>query len=84
MNTRVNLLYFIEILCDLSPKAGFNGYIDMIKEDLFQIVNSVAPSDGTGAANTGTVRRVRFHCRSSSKVLTQYIENICIFQANGQ
>ena len=59
MNTRVNLLYFIEILCDLGSKQGFDGYMNMIRKDLFPIIENVVPADGSGVANVGTARRVR-------------------------
>ncbi|KAI5811257.1 CTD kinase subunit gamma CTK3-domain-containing protein [Peziza echinospora] len=58
MNTRVNLLYFIEILCETGTRQSFDGYLKMIRQDLFPIIETVVPSDGSGAANTGTVRRV--------------------------
>jgi len=58
MNTRVNLLYFIEILCDLGSKQGFDGYMNMIRKDLFPIIENVVPADGSGVANVGTARRV--------------------------
>lgn len=58
MNTRVNMLYFIEVLCELSLKAEYTGYVKMIQRDLLQIVDTVVPNDPEGAANVGTVRKV--------------------------
>lgn len=58
MNTRVNMLYFIEVLCELSLKADYTGYVKMIQRDLLQIVDTVVPNDPEGAANVGTVRKV--------------------------
>ena len=58
MNTRVNMLYFIEVLCEHSTKAGYSGYTNMIRRDILQIVDTVVPNDSEGAANVGTVRKV--------------------------
>lgn len=60
MNTRVNMLYFIEVLCELSMKTEYQGYVKMIQRDLLQIVDTVVPNDPEGAANVGTVRKVGF------------------------
>lgn len=60
MNTRVNMLYFIEVLCELSLKVDYAGYVKMIQRDLLQIVDTVVPNDPEGAANVGTVRKVCF------------------------
>lgn len=61
MNTRVNLLYFVEVLCDQGTKQSFDGYTNMIRKDLLPIFESVAPVDGSGVANVGTARRVCLH-----------------------
>jgi len=58
MNTRVNMLYFIEVLCDHSLKADYGGYTDMIRRDILQVVDAVVPNNSEGAANVGTVRKV--------------------------
>ncbi|KAH0614680.1 uncharacterized protein H6S33_000316 [Morchella sextelata] len=58
MNTRVNMLYFIEVLCDMSMKTEYRGYVKMIQRDLIQIVDTVVPNDPEGAANVGTVRKI--------------------------
>lgn len=65
MNTRVNLLYFVEVLCDQGTKQSFDGYTKMIRKDLLPIFESVAPVDGSGVANVGTARRVCFHISAS-------------------
>lgn len=57
MNTRVNLLYFIEVLCEQGSKTGFDGYTNMVRKDLLPIFDAVAPADGSGVANVGTARR---------------------------
>ena len=73
MNTRVNLLYFIEVLCDIGNKQGFDGYMDMVRKDLFPIIENVVPRDRSGVANVGTARRVSFthtHTHTLSLSLT--------------
>lgn len=59
MNTRINILYFIESLCDQSLAASYTSYIKMIQRDLSLIIDAVAPDDQVGAANAETARKVR-------------------------
>ncbi|KAF8472104.1 CTD kinase subunit gamma CTK3-domain-containing protein [Kalaharituber pfeilii] len=74
MNTRVNLLYFIEVLCETGTKQGFDGYMDMIRKDLFNIIENVVPRDGSGVANVGTARRVMGNLLEKS-VINQSTKN---------
>jgi CTD kinase subunit gamma len=60
MNTRVNILYFIETLCEQSLKADYAAYVKMIQRDLRTIVDAVAPNDPEGAANAETVKKVLY------------------------
>ena len=59
MNVRVNILYFIESLCEQSLKADYPAYVAMIQRDLGTIIDAVAPNDPVGAANAETARKVR-------------------------
>jgi CTD kinase subunit gamma len=58
MNVRVNVLYFIENLCEQSLKADYPAYVKMIQRDLHLIVDAVASNDPEGAANAETVKKV--------------------------
>ncbi|KAL2872722.1 CTD kinase subunit gamma [Aspergillus lucknowensis] len=58
MNNRANILYFIEHFCEMATKEGHLPYVRMIQRDIFRVVDSVAPADGSGAANVKHVRRV--------------------------
>ncbi|KAL5340728.1 CTD kinase subunit gamma CTK3-domain-containing protein [Aspergillus crustosus] len=58
MNNRANILYFIEQFCDMATKEDHVPYVRMIQRDIFRVVDSVAPADGSGAANVKHVRRV--------------------------
>ncbi len=58
MNNRANIMYFIEHLCDMANKEGHLDFIKMMQRDIFLVVDAVAPSDGSGAANVKVVRRV--------------------------
>ncbi|ORX92051.1 CTD kinase subunit gamma CTK3-domain-containing protein [Clohesyomyces aquaticus] len=57
-NTRANILYFLEALCDLSQKEGYMAYVRMLQRDILRIIDVVVPGDGSGAANVKVVRRV--------------------------
>ncbi|KAL4785204.1 CTD kinase subunit gamma CTK3-domain-containing protein [Aspergillus varians] len=58
MNNRANILYFIEQFCEMATKEDHVPYVRMIQRDILRVVDSVAPSDGSGAANVKHVRRV--------------------------
>ncbi len=58
MNNRANIMYFIEHLCDMSQKENHLDFIRMMQRDILRVVDAVAPSDGSGAANVKVVRRV--------------------------
>ncbi|KAF3482734.1 uncharacterized protein GIQ15_02058 [Arthroderma uncinatum] len=58
MNTRANIIYFIEHLADMATKENHLEFVRMIQRDILRIVDAVAPADGSGAANVKHVRRV--------------------------
>lgn len=58
MNNRANIMYFIEHLCTTAQKDSHLGFVRMMQRDILRIVDAVAPSDGSGAANVKVVRRV--------------------------
>lgn len=58
MNNRANMIYFIEHLCDVATKENHLEFVRMVQRDILQIVDAVAPPDGSGAANVKHVRRV--------------------------
>lgn len=59
MNNRANIMYFIEHLCDLAQREGHVEFVRMMERDIVRVIDAVAPSDGSGAANVKVVRRVR-------------------------
>ncbi|EEU46582.1 uncharacterized protein NECHADRAFT_100194 [Fusarium vanettenii 77-13-4] len=58
MNTRANIMYFIEHFLDLAQRDGHTDYIRMMQRDIIRVVDAVAPDDGSGAANVKVVRKV--------------------------
>ena len=59
MNNRANIMYFIEHLCDMAQRENHMNFVRMMQKDILMVVDAVAPSDGSGAANVKVVRRVR-------------------------
>lgn len=53
-------MYFIEHLCDMAQRENHLDFVRMIQRDILRVVDAVAPSDGSGAANVKVVRRVSF------------------------
>ncbi|KAG5513553.1 hypothetical protein PMAC_000985 [Pneumocystis sp. 'macacae'] len=70
LNSRVNIIYFLETLCDYSYKNGCNSYISMIRKDIIKIVRAVAPPGPQGAANISAVRKVIENLKNKA-----YIDN---------
>ncbi|KAI9815507.1 MAG: hypothetical protein M1827_002641 [Pycnora praestabilis] len=58
MNTRANIMYFIEHLCDMAQQQNHLDFVRMMQRDILRVVDAVAPEDGSGAANVKVVRRV--------------------------
>lgn len=58
MNTRANIMYFIEHFLDMAQRDGHSDYIRMMQRDIIRVVDAVAPDDGSGAANVKVVRKV--------------------------
>lgn len=57
MNTRANIMYFIEHFLDLAQQ-GHAEYVRMMQRDIIRVVDAVAPDDGSGATNVKVVRKV--------------------------
>lgn len=58
MNTRANIMYFIEHFLELAD-GGHSDYVRMMQRDIIRVVDAVAPDDGSGATNVKVVRKVR-------------------------
>lgn len=58
MNTRANIMSFIEHFCEMATKEDHLPYVRMMQRDILRVVDAVVPPDGTGAANVKHVRRV--------------------------
>jgi CTD kinase subunit gamma len=58
MNTRANIMYFIEHFCEMATKENHLPYIRMMQRDILRVVDAVVPPDGSGGANVKHVRRV--------------------------
>lgn len=71
-------MYFIEHLCDMAQRENHLDFVRMMQRDILRVVDAVAPSDGSGAANVKVVRRVRlslqfFYCATHSHSPTLYL-----------
>lgn len=83
MNTRANIMFFIEQLLDMATKEGHDNYVKMIQRDIIRIVEAVAPEHRTGAANVGILRLVgHFYLTARSLhfiFVLRVLENIQLF-----
>ncbi|KAI0127536.1 CTD kinase subunit gamma CTK3-domain-containing protein [Xylariales sp. AK1849] len=59
MNTRANIMYFIEPFLELAQRDQTkNDYVRRMQRDIIRVVDAVCPEDGSGAANVKVVRKV--------------------------
>ena len=67
MNTRANIMYFLEPFLDLAHDLH-HDYVRMMQRDIIRVVDAVAPDDGSGATNVKVVREVGpWHSRGAGK-----------------
>lgn len=48
----------VETICDMARRESHMGFVRMMQRDILRVVDAVAPSDGSGAANVKVVRTV--------------------------
>ncbi|KAL2136301.1 hypothetical protein VTI74DRAFT_4335 [Chaetomium olivicolor] len=76
MNTRANIMYFIEHFLDMANKDGYDDYVRMMQRDIIRVVDAVAPDDGSGAANIKVVKKVLQALQSKSLLEAQAVTQI--------
>ncbi|KAF3770354.1 hypothetical protein M406DRAFT_35219 [Cryphonectria parasitica EP155] len=76
MNTRANIMYFIEHFLEMAQKDGHVDYVRMLQRDIIRVVDAVAPDDGSGAANVKVVRRVLQGLQSKNFLAAQTVDEI--------
>lgn len=76
MNSRANIMYFIEHLCDMAQRENHLDFVRMMQRDILRVVDAVAPSDGSGAANVKVVRRVLAGLQTKSILLPDTVLEI--------
>ncbi|KAK9772612.1 putative CID domain-containing protein [Seiridium cardinale] len=77
MNTRANIMYFIEPFLELAEKErNGNDYIRRMQRDIIRVVDAVCPEDGSGAANVKVVRKVLRGLMSKGFLLEQTVDEI--------
>jgi CTD kinase subunit gamma len=76
MNTRANIMYFVEHFMDAAKKDGHSNYVHMMQRDIIRVVDAVAPDDGSGAANVRVVRKVLQSLQSKGHMESQTVDQI--------
>ncbi|KAK8031918.1 hypothetical protein PG990_001652 [Apiospora arundinis] len=72
MNTRANIMYFIEHFLEIASKERHaESYVRMMQRDIIRVVDAVCPEDGSGAANVKVVRTVLQNLNSKGFLLDQ-------------
>ena len=61
MNNQINIMYFLEQLCDVTVEdKEFRGYLNMLRRDISKIVDLAAPHTLAGQLNIRDVKKVEF------------------------
>ncbi|KAI1268595.1 CTD kinase subunit gamma CTK3-domain-containing protein [Xylariaceae sp. FL1019] len=76
MNTRANIMYFIEHLMELASKDRGNTYVHMMQKDILNVVDAVCPKDGSGAANVKVVKKVIQGLRTKYILLDETVADV--------
>ena len=59
MNSRANIMYFLEYFCDVATKPdGHSPYVEMVRRDIIRIIGGVAGKGSGMGANVKVVRKV--------------------------
>jgi hypothetical protein len=59
MNNQVNIMYFLEQLCDVTmEEKEYRGYVNMMQRDIAKMVDLAAPLTAGGQLNVRDVRKV--------------------------
>ncbi|KAH7038089.1 CTD kinase subunit gamma CTK3-domain-containing protein [Microdochium trichocladiopsis] len=73
MNTRANIMFFIEHFLEMASKAPSDHYVHMMQRDIIRVVDAVCPEDGSGVANVKVVRKVLQGLKNKSILLEQTV-----------
>ncbi|KAK6348211.1 hypothetical protein TWF718_006021 [Orbilia javanica] len=88
MNNRVNLLYFIEHLLEMSVSKGISNYIPMIQSEFRTIVDCVSPADQSGLQNITSTRKVLAKIKDqklmSAEIYDELISSLDMREKAGQ
>lgn len=76
MNTRANIMYFIEPFLEMADKDRCEDYIRMMQRDIIRVVDAVCPEDRSGAANVKVVRKVLQGLNSKGFLLDTIVSEI--------
>ncbi|KAK9460795.1 CTD kinase subunit gamma CTK3-domain-containing protein [Lipomyces oligophaga] len=66
LNSRINILYFLETLCESSLRSGADDYVQMIKRDLKDILEKVVPKSQGSQANIALARKALENLRGKA------------------
>ncbi|KAJ3220310.1 hypothetical protein HK099_004394 [Clydaea vesicula] len=55
---RLNLLYVLDRMVSMSNKTKFQGYLDLVSQNLIDIVDNIVPNNSTGLININGLKKV--------------------------
>lgn len=64
MNNQVNIMYFLEQLCDVTmEEKEYRGYLNMLRRDISKMIDLTTPRTAAGQLNIRDVKKVGLHPR---------------------
>ncbi|KAK9377371.1 CTD kinase subunit gamma CTK3-domain-containing protein [Lipomyces chichibuensis] len=76
LNARINILYFLETLCENSIRTGYEEYVDMVTRDLWEILDKVVPPAQGALANVALARKALDNLKQKSIITSENYESV--------
>ncbi|KAK9469347.1 CTD kinase subunit gamma CTK3-domain-containing protein [Lipomyces arxii] len=76
LNSRINILYFLETLCDSSLRTGYKEYIEMVQRDLWEILDKVVPPSQGASANLASARKALENLRQKGIFDSESLQDV--------
>lgn len=81
MNNQINIMYFLEQLCDATmEEKDYRGYVKMIQRDIFKIIELAAPLTVAGKLNIRDTKKVRHNNALENSCLVDCLRySVCLW-----
>ncbi|KAK9449849.1 CTD kinase subunit gamma CTK3-domain-containing protein [Limtongia smithiae] len=81
LNSRINLLFLLEVLCDNCSRTGLEDYLEMVKRDLWPIFDKVVPITQGALANVAHARKALDNLRQKGVITAEIFDDVSVLMA---